>query len=517
MSSHTVLSNQAQVRSRQSWLLNLALTLPFLGLFWLNLAHHQLWSDELISWGIARASNNFARIFYFTHFEAHPWLWYAILWLPARLTANPQALKWVEVIIGSSIYLILGMLSPFTRLQKVLFFLSYYVVFEYTILSRLYSVMLLLALLYVMRRVRKPDGYIGNLALLGLMASTDAVGFILSCALLCEYAFDRWMAHRTSGWLSGQRRRIVWAALLYASLVGLSIWSLRPIPGTSWEVAGKLGGEMFQGKRILGSISNLIAGPWWPLSSNFPHRFWITYLGLQRRLLLLTPLILFAYWRIFRRERNLLLLMALTLGAGILFADVVYAGRARHWGISFLAFLIALWMQHAKRERTGEPRPQKWDLWAYALMCLAAISGVFATASSWTHPFSQAGNTAAWIRSHEPANVAIVDDWDFNLTAVAQQLGRPVYFLECACVDNFKLFAHSRDRFDRVELPARLNLAMKNLNSPTLLLVNSDPLTPADMIALRQASLVAKAIITFDGAEVAWQNYYLYSIMRQQP
>jgi hypothetical protein len=501
---------QSSTRFGSAWLLNFGLTLPFLVLFWVNLAHHQFWSDELIAWGIANASGSVSRLFYFTHIEAHPWLWYFILWIASRVTHDPAALKWVEAVFGTAIYLVLGLMSPFGRGEKLLIFLSYYICFEYTVLSRMYSVMLLTALLYAWRRVRKPEGDVGNLALLGVMASTDASGILLSFALGLEYAYSTWKRQRSAGWSAESKRRQGWAGLVYAALLGFSVWSSRPVAATSYEVTGKMGAEVFKARRLAEAISDISAGPWWPISQYFPHHFWLTNNGWQPRLLVAT---LLAYWKIFGRERNLLLLMGAALGLEMIFADVVYRGRPRHWGLVFVAFLLALWMQRAKRSGEGE-RPG-WSGWTYGLMGVSALAGCLAVGSSWLRPFSQARATANWIRANDPADVPLVGDSDFNLTSVVQQIPRPVYFLECACVDRFKLFDKSRDSFDPKEVPDRLNLAMKNLKTTELLLVNSKRLTGPDLAAYERASLEAEPVASFDGADVEWQNYYLYRVTRR--
>ena len=421
------LPTSSSTRSGSAWLANLWLTLPFLVLLWVDIAHHEFWPDELIAWGIANASGSLGRLLYYTHIEAHPWMWYLILWIPSRFTHDPVALKWVEAVFASAAYLALGLLTPFRRGEKLLIFLGYYIVFEYTVLSRMYSVMLLLALLFAWRRIRRPEGYVGNLALLGLLASTDASGILLATALLAEYAYSTWKAHR-AGWSAELTRRAICAALVYLALLGLAVWSSRPVAQTSYEVTGKMGAEMFTARRLVTVVSNISVGPWWPLSKYLPHHFWLTNNGLQYRLVAVTPLFLAAYWLIFRRQRNLLLLVGLTLALEMAFSDVVYLGRARHWGIVFLAFLIALWMERAEGERVGDAAKLRWPAWTWGLMGLSALAGCVAVGSSWVRPFSQAGHTADWIRTHEPPDVLIVDDSDFNLTAVVQQLDRPVYF-----------------------------------------------------------------------------------------
>lgn len=92
----------------------LAVVLPFLLLYWTSIAHHTMFFDEVNAWAISAASPTLSKLFYYVHFEGHPWLWYFILWFPSRLTHDPVAMKWVEAVFGTGILLIIGFLSPFT-------------------------------------------------------------------------------------------------------------------------------------------------------------------------------------------------------------------------------------------------------------------------------------------------------------------------------------------------------------------------------------------------------------------
>ncbi len=146
--------------------------------------------DEVNAWGISAASPTLSKLFYYVHYEGHPWLWYFILWFPSRLTHDPVALKWVEAALGTAIIVVIGTLTPFTYKQRALILSGYFLVWEYTVMCRMYSVMLLLTLIYLWRRSRISDGVMANCVLLGLIGNTDMTGVLLSGALLTEYAYS---------------------------------------------------------------------------------------------------------------------------------------------------------------------------------------------------------------------------------------------------------------------------------------------------------------------------------------
>lgn len=501
---------QAHKRFNRSAWAGLAVALPFLILFWVNIAHHTMFFDEVNAWGISAASPTLSKLFYYVHFEGHPWLWYFILWFPSRLTHDPVGMKWVAAALGTVNILIIGLLSPFTYKQRALILCSYFLVWEYTVMCRMYTVMLLLVLLYVVRRVRKPEGVVGCCALLGLAGNTDMTGVLLSGALLIEYAYSSYF-----GVAKEQRaaaiRRWVPGLLVYVALIVLSVATLWPSKGISWQSSGHIGSHALDRHRIQASIGNMIAAPWWPISPKFPHHFWETNVVDARWLYLLVPVVLFAYWRTFRRDRNLLLLMAVTLAAGALFADFVYEGRVRHWGISFVSLMVGLWLQHGAGEHAKQG-DRRWSVWTYGLLAMSAAAGVAAIAGSWMHPFSRARDTAFWLKKNVPSGVPIVGDPDVSFTSVAEEMQEPVYFMECRCVDTFKLFAKTREDFPEAQLGTRLDLAMSDLKTQQLAFVFYRPLKAEDIEQLNTAGLSVAPLASFPGADSYLESYYVYEI-----
>jgi len=108
---------------------------------------------------------------------------------------------------------------------------------------------------------------------------------------------------------------------VYAALIVIAVATLWPSKGISWQSSGHLGSQAFFPHRIGRSITNLIASPWWPIDAAFPRRFWRTTPVVSRRLVALGAVVLFVYWRAFRRNRNLLVLITTALVLGIVFAD----------------------------------------------------------------------------------------------------------------------------------------------------------------------------------------------------
>lgn len=484
--------------------------LPFLLLYWVDIAHHTMFFDEVNAWAISAASPNLKVLLHYVHFEGHPWLWYFILWLPAKLTHDPVGMKWVVTAIGTASILVLGFLSPFTRLQRLLLLASYFVVWEYTVMCRMYGVMLLCALLYAARRARKPEGLIGSCVLLGIMASTDMSGTILSGTLLLEYFYSSYH----SGSLKAQNRRWLLALAVYVAFVAFAVISLWPSREISWQSSGTVGSAFLDGFRWLQAFGDMVVGPWWPISSAFPHHFWEEEVEPLGWLFALLPVILWAYWKTFEKRKNFVLLMSATLFIGICFADLVYRGKVRHWGIAFVALVVGLWLYDAEhRQATGSTRA--WSPWTYGLFTMSALAGVLAVTGSWMHPFSRARDTAEWLRANEPANVALAGGMDVSFGSVAEELQRPVYFMECDCFDTFKLFSKYRETYDEREIPFRVERAFASLHTQKIVFVIYRPLTAGELTRLRTENVSATQVASFPGADSTFESYFVYELRHE--
>jgi hypothetical protein len=220
--------------------------------------------------------------------------------------------------------------------------------------------------------------------------------------------------------------------------------------------------------------------------------------------------VLLAYWTTFRKDRNLLILMASVLAAGFVFADVVFKGSVRNWGIAYVAFLIGLWIQSARTRSSGAT--PSWPVITYGLLGLSAVAGILAMIGSWSHPFSRARDTAVWLQKNNPAGSPLMGLPDVSFASVAEEMQRPVYFLECGCVDTFKLFSKDRETLGESRMPAHVNQAMSALHTQQVTYILYRPFEDEDLKQLEAAHLRATLLTSFSGAEVRTENFYVYAI-----
>jgi hypothetical protein len=493
--------------SRQNIVINLSVTLPFAGFFLAQLIHHQPWQDELNGWGMAVASHNLAALYHFLHYEGHPSLWYLLLWIAARWTHSPWGMTFVEALVGIGIYLVIGLLSPFSVPEKLLLFLSYFVSFEYTVMSRMYGLCFLLVLLYVMVRARHPEKVVILACLLGLIANADIVGLILSGALIVEYAVAVLSATPAE---SRPNPKQVWAgSAVYLALLAFCVWSIWPARDTSVRSAGRILSWAGSLKHLRHVVAAYTAVPLFPLSSKFPDHFWGYHSSVHSWFYWLAPPFLAGtVYFLFRRQKNLLLLIGVTVAGCILFFDLMFVQPAvRHVGVTFMAFVVALWLPRYRNPAI----PQM----AVLLLTANAVAGILAVYGQWHRPFSNASAAAHWIRSHGLENAALLGSTDLGVAGVAEELDRPVYFLDCSCTDRFLLFSSRRDGFDNTQVVPRIAAAQEHVPLAGAILILTRSLTSAEVHSLGHDRLSAVPVARFTGAEVLGEDFFLYRLEKR--
>jgi hypothetical protein len=493
---------------------DLALTLPFIVFFVFQLVHHQLWRDELNAFALAAASPTFGKLLFYVHHEGHPWLWYAMLWVLTRFTVDPVGMKVLEGLIGTALYLVIGLKSPFTRVQKLLLFACYFVSFEYTVMSRMYSVMFLLALLYVRRRSLHPERVIGNGVLLGLLASSDLTGMVLSGGLLLEFAWSVTLkgSETPEGALRRRenRRRVVTGGAVYAGFFLLAVLSLWPAKDISTRTRDPLLAHATSLKHLAKATMNTVVGPYFPTATGLRNRFWnADALGRRDLFEVALPLVLAAYWWTFRKHGNLLLLLGTVVFFMVCMSDLVYMGSMRHFGTCFVAFLAGIWIMRASGEKLA------WT--AYVLLGLTALAGIDAAYEQRLRPFSNARATALWLQQNHLASEPWVGTTDTSVIGVAESVHRPLYMLECNCSDTFVLYSKRRDSYDASEIPERMALAEQKLGVHQFVFIGKAPIVPEEEQQLEARGLHTQLLKAFLGAEVWEEDFYVYAVTDRPP
>ena len=109
---------------------------------------HEPWFDETEAFVIARDASIKEILFFVNHYECHPPLWHLFLAIFAKLGVNYIVTLRIAALIWNTlaVYVILFK-APFQKIYRILLPFSYYLFFQYGIVSRCYSMAIVAFLL----------------------------------------------------------------------------------------------------------------------------------------------------------------------------------------------------------------------------------------------------------------------------------------------------------------------------------------------------------------------------------
>jgi hypothetical protein len=482
---------------------------------------HAMWRDELETFGIAASSPSLWTLWLNLKYEGHPAVWYVLVWLITRATSDPIWMQVLHIGLAITVWSIIYLWSPFGRLEKILLLLSYFLFFEYFVISRSYVLIALIAFSFIVLRERPSRPQFPLWLLLGLLANVHMLGAIWSMVLAVMLAID------------DMRRRSVpvAAAAVYLILLAFAVWTMQPPPefALSSPVIGfdiaRLNADLTTPigafmPLSLSSIRGAIAFIAHPGTASIPDYSNVTAVrdivgfaqtdtGHPIRLALVYAAPIFACWLVTRNPLLALEFALVYLGI-VLFENIWnFPGVDRHHGIVFLAMIAAAWSARSRRSATI------WQRWIFAaILIVNACAGVLTLASE-LRPFSEGYDTASWIRQNNLENAFLIGSHDAQVSSVVGYLGRPVYYLECECYAPMGIWDENRvGRLSAEEFAARLAKAVALAAGRDAILVRDRPVTPNDLKPAA-SNISATLLKSFTNA-MTDENFWIYRLNAQQ-
>jgi hypothetical protein len=388
-----------------------------------ELAHHEMWLDELNPWDIARDARSLRDLFYNMRFEPHPRLWYLCLFALTRVTHNPAAMQVLHGAIATASVALIAYCSPFRRRDAWLLAFGYYLIFEYCAISRGYALGVLLALAACAAAAAVRPRLALIAALLALLANTSVFGVILAASLALAL-FPSVRGRRL-------REPAVAGALAIAG-IALSLWTMVPSPesrfGRAWYVEASL--QRFE------YVSDLLGSAYVPLPDFASKAPWnssllgadgryIPYVGHFTGAIVGAFILLLAVGHV-RRQPSLVAALVAGTGAILSLIYVEYSAGYRHHGHAFLLLLVIVWLQ-ASRAGAARATPR----WFTAVVMTHVAAGLFFVWLDVERPFSASKDLAQFFKS-EPELVPIVvaqpDFLSYAGPPLSGYLGHRIYY-----------------------------------------------------------------------------------------
>jgi hypothetical protein len=484
-----------------------------------RLFRHPMWSDEMQDFLLAAGSSSPLDLFLKLKYEGHAGLWHLLLWVVTRFTTDPVWMQALHLLIALGIWVLIWRLSPFGKLEKLLLLLSYFLFFEYFVVSRTYAIGVLLGFAVIVLRTQRPDLRVWPGLLLGLLANTSVFGAIWAIGMAL------FMAAQTRG----EWRSRLPGTLLFVALLAFSLWTMVPSPDNQFAqyVPSLKSASLEQPLRFaVGAFLPLYwpftfitlksLGGWAADLAGTPfghHPFESAVEAIEGAgavpVLLVLALPVLACWSIVR-DRRLSLEFA-TIYAGILlFAQLSqYPFTPRHFGFVFVAFAGVVWMGG----RSARPAWPALAVWL-ALLSINAAGGLASLADTrW--PFSQSRNVANWLEHNRLDGALIMAQPDYASSAIAGYWRRPLYYLNCECDGTYVEWkrsrrAHGLSLSDIVTRTARA-MARRDKREAYLIVNIRAPLE-------RQAydpELSFERAAVFQPSIIPTENYVIYRVTRR--
>lgn len=398
----------AQPRSRILAAVRLGVALSalaaYIGLLVVGIVAHEPWFDEAQAWLIARDASIPDLLSKYLRYEGHPPLWYLILAVPAKLGLPYKAINVISAaiaVIGVSLLLaqrtvplVIRILLPFT----------YFVAYQYTIVSRSYVLLLPILVLVLDLYDRRREHLWRYVLLLVLLSQVSLHGMSLAGAFTVLYAVDAWPQRRSFSRREVQRH----LAALGVLLLNVLATALVLRPAADLAISAKLNFQ-FSPIPLLGvgwtALTSSLAGP-----------------GILSTIVLLVLCV----W--FHRRRVLVLFLVLT--GSLLPISSIYFNRW-HEGVFFITFMFVVLL--AFRRAAPEIRGAGDRLLNAAALALLVLLLVRHT--SWTvlsyrydleNPYSGSRSAAEYIAAHR-LDATRLFGAGFSVLAVQPYFDRPLF------------------------------------------------------------------------------------------
>ena len=401
----------------------------------------------------------------------------------------------------------------------MLIIFGYFVFYEYTVISRNYSVGMMLIIICCVLYRRRANHYFLFAVLLGVLANTHLFALLVSVAFFIALAVDYFFYQAPT---QRQKRSVVFGTLLYAGCLLLG-W-IQMIPPTDSIAYTLLTGD-FSGPRINNALSILTQSffpiPQWNTTGWWNTNFLVLHTPASHNLI---PILILAIpFLIFARKPVAMIIFYFTAISTMLFIFFFWVGGVRYLGFVLISFIASLWVAEyypsiplVKMNKTFVAISHILALvFIYVVLIIQVTAGGIAWAIDFERPFSQSRNAALYLADHhltgDPVAVsscdvgvpisgyldqkcfdAQINEWgsfcEWNLLS---QVSNDTIF------DRLKKFSKKQDR----DVTVILNYPLFNVTSPA-----------ENDLVYEDSLLQVRFLKEFSGSNVKSENYFIYKI-----
>jgi hypothetical protein len=183
-------SAPARVARASALVLNGALLAVWLGVVVFTTIRHEYWRDEVRVLSLARTADSPLDLFHVIRYEAHPVLWYLVIYLGDSLLHSPLVLPIASIAVAFAAMAVFMFRAPFPWWLKTLFLFSAFPLYEYSVKARNYGISMLFLFLAAALYQHRERRWIALAVVLALLANTNAHSIPLALLLMGLWLWD---------------------------------------------------------------------------------------------------------------------------------------------------------------------------------------------------------------------------------------------------------------------------------------------------------------------------------------
>jgi len=207
--------------------LEAAVFIVYLALLAWTMAHHVPWVDEAQGWLVARDSSLFDLFNTRLRYEGSPGLWHLLLWVLCRMHVSFTAMRWIVSIVPAAGIFVFLRYSPFPAILRIVLPFSFYLGYQYAVISRNYIAAPLLIFICAVLFAKPARNLVWLAVVLGLLSNLCAQGLVISAGFAAMIALRLWR-EKKAGAGSIRFDRLLAACLCLCAFWAVSVWSTRP-------------------------------------------------------------------------------------------------------------------------------------------------------------------------------------------------------------------------------------------------------------------------------------------------
>ncbi len=384
--------------------------------------YHEMWADEIHAWEIVKCSHSFGELLYNTRYEGHPQLWFVILFGLQKLGLGYFSMQVVHVFIAALAVFVFCFFSPFSLLQNILFCAGYFFSYEYSIISRNYSIEMVLLFLCAGIYTKYNGRHLVLLSILFfLLFQTNVFAIIIGVPFYIYIVWNIWDKKKFNG-------LILPAVIILVAITVAAITAIPPADSafSAWSTKPDV-------SHFIGVLSDGFT-TYFPIPK-FTLHYWNTnlldYLPHHQFIEALLSLIIFSVAVVlFKNDKKLLFLFCFGTFGELVFIYIKYNGYIRHHGHIFILFVLCYWLYCNRYSTIGDRLSRIINRYFItAILVVQVTASCFANMLDVKYVFSNDMPAAQYIKAEGLDKIPMLGDGDFSVAGIAGILDEDVYFM----------------------------------------------------------------------------------------